>query len=717
MKVLILWLLGTAVAVGAEAAPQAERARWDAHVQQVSIIRDHWGIAHVYGQSDADAVFGMIYAQAEDDFARIERNYLNGLGWLAQAEGEQAIYSDLRQRLFVDPQALKHQFRGSPHWLQALMVAWADGLNFYLDRHPAVHPRVIHHFEPWMALSFSEGSIGGDIESISLEQLEAFYGHHPVAVREKVQGLSGSNGFAIAPQLSATRHALLWINPHTSFYFRSELQMVSNAGLNVYGAATWGQFFIYQGFNDRNGWMHPSYGGDTIDEYAERIVTRADGPYYRYGKELRKVKVDRVRIPYRSGDTLAYRDFVVYHTHHGPIIREEQGRWISIRLLQEPVRTLEQSFLRTRTRSYRDFYKVQELRADSSNNTVYADADGNIAYFHGNFIPRRDARFDFTHPVDGSDPRTEWGGPHDLKDTIILLNPKNGWVENTNNSPFTAAGAESPRRESYPAYMSSTPENARGIHAVRLLQDARDMTIDRLIALGYDSALPAFDILLPRLFDAYERLAPGDARRASLREAIALLRAWDRRTGVGSLGTSLAIFWGQAMIDAKGPAAQNSDEPLFEFLTEVSDDERLAALSSAIAILERDFGSWQVPWGEINRFQRVSDDENQAFDDAGPSVPVGMASARWGALASFDWVRPRQTRRLYGAFGNSFVAAVEFGPRVHAKAISAGGESGDPGSPHFADQISPYSTGHLRDVWFYREDVLAHSERSYRPGE
>ena len=717
MKALMLLLLCSTVATGAHAASAAESPRWQHHAERVSIVRDTWGIAHTYGKTDADAVFGMIYAQAEDDFGRIERNYLNGLGWLAQAEGETAIYSDLRQRLFVAPDRLKRQFQTSPRWLQDLMVAWADGLNFYLARHPDVHPKVIQRFEPWMALSFSEGSIGGDIEHIALDKLEAFYGHHPVAPQAKVAGTSGSNGFAIAPRLSASGHALLWINPHTSFYFRSELQMVSEQGLNAYGAATWGQFFIYQGFNDRNGWMHPSYGGDAVDEYAETIIERPDGLHYRYGKGLRKVAVERIRVPYRTVDGLAYRDFSVYRTHHGPIIREANGKWIAIRLLQEPVRTLQQSFLRTRTRDYASFYKVQQLRADSSNNTVYADVDGTIAYFHGNFIPKRDAQFDYTHPVDGSDPRTEWQGAHELKDTITLLNPNSGWVANTNNTPFAAAGDDSPKQADYPAYMSMTPPNVRGSHADRLLRQANDVTLDSLIALGYDSALPAFDVLLPQLFSSFEKLPADDPRRATIAEPVALLRSWDRRTSVDSTATSLASFWAQAVIDARGPVAQDSDEPLFEFLVHVSDGERINALARAIEVLQRDFGSWTVPWGEINRFQRISDDVNQPFDDDKPSVAVGMSSSRWCALASYEWSSPRHTRHLYGSFGNSFVAAVEFGPKVRAKAVQAGGESGDPASPHFADQVGIYSKGQFRDVWFYKDDVLAHAERRYHPGD
>src|ERR1700716_2407529 len=144
---------------------------------RVTITRDDWGIAHVKGKTDADAVFGMIYAQSEDDFNRVETNYLNSLGRLAEAEGEAAVWRDLRMKIFISPEAMKSQYAASPAWLQTLMNAWADGLNFYLAKHPEVKPRVIKHFEPWMALTFSEGSIGGDIETINLNQLQAFYGN------------------------------------------------------------------------------------------------------------------------------------------------------------------------------------------------------------------------------------------------------------------------------------------------------------------------------------------------------------------------------------------------------------------------------------------------------------------------------------------------------------------------------------------------------------
>ena len=716
-----------AVVCAAGASDAASENAWREHAQRVHIIRDNWGIAHVYGKSDADAVFGMIYAQAEDDFNRIEHNYLVSLGWLAQAEGESALYSDLRARLFIDVGRLQQQYRAAPVWLKSLMDAWSDGLNYFLSTHSAVHPKVIRHFEPWMALSFTEGSIGGDIETIDLKQLEKFYGPAtpPMAalpgaatdpVPEEFPG--GSNGFAIAPKLTASGHAMLWINPHTSYYFRAELQMVSEAGLNVYGAVTWGQFFVYQGFNTHNGWMHTSYGGDAIDEYAEDLVKKPDGLYYRYGPGLKKLRASVVSIPIKQAAGLDNRSFTVYHSHHGPIIRAENGKWIAIKLLQEPVPALSQSFLRTKTTDYASFRKTQDMRTDTSNNTVYADASGTIAYFHGNFIPKRDTSFDFTHPVDGSNPATEWHGPHAIADTITLLNPSNGWLFNSNNWPFSAAGEQSPKVENYPRYMWTKGENPRGPHAVEVLSKLRGATLDSLIAAGYDGHLTAFDILLPPLIQAYDALPGADPRRASLAEAIDTLRAWNRRTSADSVATAVAIFWGQGLIERNGAAARDADEPAYDYLVDkLTDDERLEGLSAALAKLQQDFGRWRIAWGEINRFQRLTGDIVQPFDDARPSLPVGFAPSQWGALASFDSSKPRKTKKIYGSTGNSFIAAVDFGPTIHAKALMSGGESGDPSSPHFTDQALMFSQGRFRDVLFYPEDVRAHAERSYQPGK
>ena len=549
-KKLVLILAAVSACFAFQTGGNPEAARWEQQARTITIIRDNWGIAHIYGKTDADTVFGTVYAQAEDDFNRVEMNYINAMGRLAETEGEGRIYQDLRMKLFIDPADLKKQYAASPAWLQRLMNAFADGLNYYLLKHPTVKPKVIQRFEPWMALSFTEGSIGGDIERVNLNQLQSFYGKVPVPQEPQGQALEpeeprGSNGAAVAPSNTTGRHALLLINPHTSFFFRSELQMVSEEGLNAYGAVTWGQFFIYQGFNERAGWMHTSSAVDAIDEFLETIVKKGDRIFYKYGNEERPVTATEITVPYKNGNAMASKKFTVYRTHHGPIVRETNGNWVAFCIMQEPIKALTQSYTRTKARDYKAFKQTMELKANSSNNTIFADADGAIAYFHGNFIPKRDTSFDWTRPVDGSNPATDWKGLLAVDEAPNLLNPRSGWLYNSNNWPWSAAGPSSLKKQDYPAYVDNGSESARGLHAIRVLQNKKDFTLDSLIAAAYDSYLTWFEKPIPALIKAWDDTPASSPLRAQTAEQIALLRAWDLRWAEDSIPTSLAIFWAE----------------------------------------------------------------------------------------------------------------------------------------------------------------------------
>jgi acyl-homoserine-lactone acylase len=722
-----LVLAGFALASPAFAATKAApigKERLKAEAARVSIIRDDWGIAHIHGKTDADAVFGMIYAQAEDDFNRVEMNYVVSMGRSAETEGQAAIWKDLRQKLIVDPTDLKVKYAASPAWLKTLMVSWADGLNYYLATHPKVTPKVIKHFEPWMALSFTEGSIGPDIEKAPLGGIEAFYGQVQTASLSDDESLkfkepSGSNGIAIGPKLSADGHALLLINPHTSFFFRAEQQVSSDQGLNAYGASTWGQFFIYQGFNDHAGWMHTSTGADTVDEFAETIVHKDGKLFYRYGAELRPMTVVTIKVPYRTPDGgMASKTFTTYRTHHGPIVGAENDKWIAMALMSRPIEALEQSFGRTKTTDLASFLKVGELAANSSNNTLFADTKGETALLLPQFMPRRDNRFDYTRPVDGSDPATDWKGITPYAEMPKVISPASGWVYNSNDSPWKAAGADSPKAAAFPRYMDEAGDNPRTPHAVRVLGAAHDLNLQRLIDVDFDSWLPAFDRMIPGLAAAYDALPATDPRKARLAEPIAALRAWNDRWSTASVETSVAVGWGEALWDKTARQAKVAGLDNYEYMaTRATPAEKLDALSEAVDRLTQDFGTWKTAWGEINRFQRINDDITQHFDDAGPSIPVPFASAEWGSLASFGAKRYPDTKKYYGSKGNSFVAVIEFGERIHARAVTAGGESGDPASKHFDDQAQRYASGNFREVYFYPDQLIGHVERKYHPGQ
>jgi acyl-homoserine-lactone acylase len=708
--------------VDAQRASTREVARWEAQARSVTIIRDDWGIPHVYGKTDADAVFGIMYAQAEDDFNRVETNYLNSIGCLAEAEGESAIYTDLRQKLFIDPAEMERLYAASPDRLKKLMDAFADGLNFYLHKHPEVKPRVITRFEPWMALTFSEGSIGGDIERVNTRALQAFYGEGPAAaepIQEEEWDLepSGSNGIAIAPAITRDGHALLLINPHTSFFFRAEVQMVSEEGLNAYGAITWGQFFVYQGFNETAGWMHTSSGVDNIDEFLETVVERGGRYYYLHGGEEHPMRVRTITVPFKTDSGVGRKEFTVYYTGHGPIVRRAGEKWVSVSLMQDPMNALTQSYMRTRAEDLDGFIGWMELHTNSSNNTLFADAKGNIAYLHSNFIPRRDGALDWTRPVDGSDPATDWGPPLGIDESPNVVNPPNGWVFNTNDAPWTAAGPFSPRKKDFPAHVESGGENQRGIHATMVLQDRRDFTLESLLETAFDSYLPWFEGPIPALIRAWDRAPSSDPFKAKLAEQIAVLRRWDLRWSADSIPTALAVFWGTEFQRRAGREARGAGMAMEDYLTsDAAESVLLESLSAASDRLTADFGTWKTPWGEINRFQRLSGDIVQHFDDSKPSIPVNFTSAQWGSLASFAARAYPGTKKWYGTSGNSFVAVVEFGDRVRARAVTAGGESGHPESPHFNDEAVRYATGNLREVYFYREQLQGHIEREYHPG-
>ncbi|MBB4613577.1 penicillin acylase family protein [Novosphingobium taihuense] len=689
-------------------ASAAEGRRHD-----VDITRDDWGIAHVRGMTDADAVFGAIYAQAEDDFPRVEANLLTALGRRAEAEGEDFLWQDLRQRLWIDPEALRRDYASSPAWLRRLMDAWAAGLNHYIATHPDDKPKVLSRFEPWMALSFTEGSIGGDIEKAPIKPLAAFYGGEasPLALAmETVRDNEprGSNGIAIAPKLSDNGHALLLINPHTSLFFRSELEIRSDEGLHAYGASTWGQFFIYQGFNENLGWMHTTSGADNVDEFVE-VVSRKSGKwFYKRGNVLKPFAEKPVILRYRRPDgSIGKKSFITYASEHGPVVRSDsKSKWITLSLMHRPVAALSQSWLRTKARSQAEFLKTAELKANSSNNTLFADRAGNISLFLPQFAPRRDARFDYRDPVDGSNPAADWRGVYRASERPDVLNPPSGFLYNSNDAPWRAAGEGTLDPARWAATFDQVGANPRGDHALELLGKAKALDLEALRALAYDPHMPLFEDLIPGL--------PEVAADDALAGPVALLKGWDRRWSVDSQAMSLANYWGEelsASVQATLPRHGNA----FEAMRQTSAAQRRDALARAVARLTADFGGWQVPWGEVNRYQRTTAAIIQPFSDDKPSLPVAFASARWGSLASFGAKQYPGTRRWYGTSGNSFVAVVEFGPKVRAMAVSSGGASGREASPHFNDQADLYASGRMRPVYFYPEDLSGHVERSYRP--
>ena len=746
-----------------DAADYNEKARWEQHVAQTNIIRDEWGIPHIYGKTDADAVFGLMYAQCEEHFEQIEKNYLEMLGRTAAVESKWAgqnagdIYADLMMKLIQDSTEAIRDFNNSPDWFKKLLVAHADGINYYLYKHPEVHPKVIAKYKPWYHLMWTDGSVsptryGGikrkDVYDFyktqesalnnitnntllkeNIKSETAWVSQDDYAVEEKT--LKGSNGFAIAPKHSKNGSALLYINPHVPFYFRSEMHMVSEEGLNVYGAVTWGQMFIYQGFNEHAGWMHTSSYADVADVYLETVKQENGKWFYLYENKWlpiieREISIEEPLIVNNNLDAKQkLHIFKTYETHHGPIMGSRDGKWLSLSENNRSLNALLECWSRTKANNLKEYENALSLLANNSNNTVYADADGNIAYWHGNFMPKRNNQFDFTKPVDGSTSATAWLGVHPLNEIVQSINPVNGWLQNCNATPFTVAGKNSPNSNSFPAYMAPDGENPRGLNAVRLLEKIDKLSLDDLIELGYNKHLAAFDILLPPFIDYTKTVTLTPDQK----KAVQYLSNWNHEADTNSIAQTIAVEWATKLMSAIPPAeteeaATQSIVRFNKMISEVSNEKKLAFLDSALMRIKINYSplpytqaSWEIPWGQINRYQRAYTNTEFPFSDNRPSLAVAQTSSKFGQLPAFESNnRMVGVRKRYGFSGNSFIAAVSFGKRLEAKTIITGGQSFDPNNEHFTDQAEGYIQGKFKTIHFYKEDVLAHKVKSYKPG-
>ncbi|MEI7588980.1 MAG: penicillin acylase family protein [Chitinophagia bacterium] len=699
----------------------ADKVRWELHAKQVNIIRDEWDIPHIYGKTDADAIFGLMYAQCEENFAQIELNYLEMLGRTAEVAGANAIYEDLMMRLIQDSVEAIKDFNKSPVWFKNLLQAHADGLNYYLYKHPEIHPKVITYFKPWYHLMWTDGSVSPTrTGGIKTEDVANFYGdknklaiHTVPNFEEKIS--TGSNGFAIAPMHSKNGNALLYINPHVPFYFRSEMHMNSEEGLNVYGAVTWGQMFIYQGFNEHCGWMHTSSYADVADVYEEKMKKNTTGWVSIYENEEKKVAQRNIRLQYTEGGVIKSKSFITYKTIHGPVMGSKNGKWLSLQENNRSLNALLECWTRTKATHLQSYQKALSLLANNSNNTVYADGDGNIAYWHGNFMPKRNPTYNYSLPVDGSIKRTNWNGVHPLNEIVQSINPSNGWLQNCNATPFTVAGIQSPKAENYPSYMAPDGENGRGITAVTLLEKIDKISLDDLIRLGYNRHMSAFDVLLPS-FLAYAKTVSLNEKE---KKAIQYLSNWNHDGDTASIATAIAIEWATEWSKELPPAPTEETsthvwKKYKRMVTAVSNEKKLELLNKALTQIEKLYGSWEITWGSINRYQRVNPGEK--FNDQMPSIAVGQASSKWGTLPAFESKRQENTNKRYGYSGSSFIAAVSFGKKLEAKTIITGGQSRFANSTHFTDQAQKYIAGDFKTIHFYKDDVLAHEVISYKPG-
>jgi penicillin amidase len=676
----------------------------------VTIYRDSYGVPHVFGRTDASTAFGFAYAQAEDNFWRVEENFIFSLGRASELYGEKTLAEDRLNHALEIPRLAREEYARLDQHMKALCDAFAAGFNYYLDQHAEVKPRLLTKIEPWYTLAFIrynyyQNGFAQDrnLRRTSLQTAEA---------DNDLKKHTGSNGWVVGPSKSASGHALLFINPHLPFFGPGQVyegHVHSDEGWNFTGYTRFGFPFPYVGHNENGGWVSTDNAADLTDVYLETFDDATRPLAYKYGNGYRMATehVEEIRIKTPAG--IETRKFTMRNTHHGPIVGAGDGKLLAIRMAKfESDGWLREWYDMTKANSLVALKRAMTPLNMLFGNVMYADRQGNTFYLYNGAVPKRDPRFDWTKPVDGSDPATEWQGYHSIDELPQLTNPQTGWMQNCNTTPFLLTSEGNPDPKQFPKYMVQEGDNPRGAISREILANTPTFTFDDWRRVAFDTHVVNAGRRLPALLAAIKdrilsSAQPGSDEISRLRKVHQELAGWNRRSSNDSIAMTLFSLWHDRISQDDNPNA-------------ITPEKQLAALDEVINSLERDFGTWRIQWGELNRLQRLDESKGEEFQDSKPSLAVMGVNGGDGAVFTF-YARPvRGQKRRYGVAGGTYISVVEFGPRVRALSVHTFGASGDPRSRHFMDQSALYTRGEFKPAWFTLEEIRANLESAYHPG-
>ncbi len=689
IQVALLTLLVTLFCHAQPVAPTSD----DSLARSVTIYRDTYGVPHVFGRTDASTVFGFAYAQAEDNFWRVEENFINALGRASELYGEKSLGEDRLNRALEIPKLAQEEYARLDKHMRMLCDAFAAGFNYYLARHPEVKPRLLTKIEPWYTLAFIrynyyQNGFARDRSLRGAEQLTA-------SIENDLKEHTGSNGWVVGPSKSANGHAMLFINPHLPFFGPGQVyegHVHSDEGWNFTGYTRFGFPLPYVGHNENGGWVSTDNAADLTDVYIETFDDPARPLAYKYGKGYRLATehVEEIRVKTATG--LETRKFTMRKTHHGPIVAARAGKLLALRMAKfESDGWLREWYEMTRANSLAELKRAMAPLNMLFGNVMYADRQGNTWYLYNGAVPKREPRFDWTKPVDGSDPATEWRGYHTIDELPQLTNPKTGWMQNCNTTPFLLTSEGNPDPKQFPKYMVQEGDNPRGAISREILASKATFTFDEWKRLAFDTRVLNADKRLPGLIAALKQ-------HAELREVYDELVRWNHRSANDSVAMTLFSLWHERML---------------------RDEKRdpVAALAEVVDTLQRDFGTWKVAWGELNRLQRIDESKGEEFQDSRSSLPVSGVNGNDGAVFTVYAAPSSGQKRRYGVAGGTYISVVEFGPTIRALSVHTFGASGNPGSPHYMDQSALYTRGEFKPSWLTLPEIRAHLESSYHPGE
>lgn len=716
----ICWLIFSSLVLGSVHLTVAQAADLDLAAKRmarsVTIYRDTYGVAHVFAKTDAGCVFGLAYAQAEDHFADLEDGYISALGRKAEVDGEEGIFDDLLCRQLENNKLSIAEYQRSNARMKAIYNGFASGINYYLKSNPQVKPRLLDHFEPWYVIAMVRYSFF----SFAVERAFAeagFTDDELLSAMPMHTASARSNGWAIAPSKSASGRAMLFINPHDSFYGplqNYEAHVHSDEGWDFSGVMYTGLPFPEYGHNKYLGWAYTDNYPDIADLYIEHFDDANRPLAYRYGNTYRTATEWQEIVKIKGPDGIKEKSYTFRKTHHGPIVAVRNGQALALKIAKlKEGGVCQQEYEMTKARSLTEFKSVLSRLDLYMENIIYADRAGNIFYLYNAAVPRRATKFDWSKPVDGSDPATEWQGYHSMKELPQMLNPLDGFIQSCNSTPFQITEKTNPNKERYPAYMVTEPDNPRARNSRRILSSKAKFTFNDLQQAAFDTSVIEAETEIPKLVAEWQELRKTDLPRAmKLSAAIDELKSWDGISRLDSVAMTIFSLWHKQVFGRWWYQA-----PFFHPRSPViiEPHARIDALERVIGGLEKDYGDWRVAWGSINRLQRRIEGSDMPFSDERPSLPVKGAIGATGIIFSFART-VKANKQYFGTAGNTYVAVIEFLPKVKATSVSVFGQSADPASPHYIDQSPLYAEGKFKPAWFSLDEIKANAERIYHPG-
>ncbi|MBD1892490.1 acylase [Coleofasciculus sp. FACHB-SPT9] len=650
------------------------------------ILWDTYGVPHIYGKDAGSAFRAFGWAQMQSHGNLLLRLYGQARGRSAEYWGEEYLESDKWVQTMGIPERASKWYESQSPAFRSYLDAFAAGINAYAKEHPELIDDEVKAVLPVQPV---------DILAHEQRVMNFTFIVNPQIVQSLADNKSmGSNAWAIAPKHSASGNAMLLANPHlpwSDLFVWYEAQITA-PGIDAYGATLVGLPVLAIAFNNNLGWTHTVNTHDGWDAYELELK---DGGY-RFDGKVQAFETEKKILKVKQDDgTLRSESLVVQRSLHGPVVAGKEGKAVALRVvgLEQPG-ALEQWYSMARATKLPEFEAALKQLQIPMFTVMYADREGHIMHLFNGQVPiRTSGDFEYWEGmIPGDTSKSLWTKTHPYRDLPRVIDPPSGWLQNTNDPPWTTTFPVALNPADFPPYMAPHFMHFRAQRSARMLDEDKQISFEEMIQYKHSTRMELADRFLDDLIPAARQYGDKLARRAA-----DVLQAWDRNTDADSRGAVLFYLWAEEMeFDNAFSSPWNEKSPRTTPDGLADPQSAVKVLSTAAAKVEAAYKAIDVPWGEVFRLR-----------SNGVDLPANGGSGDLGIFRVVNYA-PTKDGRFQAVEGDSYIAAVEFSNPVKAMTLISYGNATQPRSPHLSDQLPLAARKQLRPVWRSRQDIVAH---------